>query len=239
MFGRTVAGDGIKGAKRPGPVLVADPGRGELPVIEFDGAHREWLLFGGLRMLKDLLAYRRAKSELAAASEECRGLFGRFLAANALGPCLRLVFDAGRADRVGPRLGPNWVTLDLASVERESREPSSLTIDLEDEYFDAVLLSGLERVSRAGRLVAELRRVLKRGGQIWVEAPLNAPYRPAGRSTPAEYWRIAPDGLRLLMEGFDEILCSVFLPGDSALRSCSFFYGLKPATDGADPPELP
>lgn len=187
-------------------------------------------LDGKRHLLRDFLDYQNAKAQLGDAIEEFYNLFKRFLAASVGGRCLRLLFDANSE----PELGRNWVTVDLDKIERLARETGTLCIELEDEYFDAVLCTGLDRMSRPHRLIAEVKRVLKRAGQIWVQTPLNAPYLPAGDPTKAEYWRITPDGLRVLLEDFDEILCTVYPQGGSALRVGSFFYGLKSVDEPDD-----
>lgn len=183
-----------------------------------------------LRALKDLLEYERAKSQFGDTVEEFDRLFRRFLAGGTGGRCLRLLFDADSEDE----LGPNWATLDLAPIETRAKEGGQISIDLEDEYFDSVLLTGLSQISRPQFLIAEVRRVLKRTGQIWVQVPLNIPYFLSQNPNQREYWRITPEGLRVLFEGFDEIFCSVYLPGGNALRKFSFFYGLKPPIETDD-----
>lgn len=179
----------------------------------------------GLQVWLDLLDYRRARVGLADAAEEYRSLFRRFVAASIGGRCLRLLV-AGEPEEA---LGPNWVDLPLAEVERQTWESGRVSLDLAGDYFDAVLCADLGRVSRPGELAAELRRVLKRAGQLWIQAPLNAPYYPISDPGLAEYWRVTPEGLRVLLGGFDEILCAVCPRAGSALRTYSFFYGLKPA----------
>jgi hypothetical protein len=128
-------------------------------------------------------------------------------------------------------LGSNWFDVGLRHVEEQTKLAGKVSIDVEDEYFDAVLCTGLGRVSQPASLIAEARRVLKQAGQIWVEVPLCGPYLPGEQQTDTEYWRFTPDGLRVLLESFDEIMCSAYLPSGSALRSCSFFYGLRPTID--------
>ena len=180
-----------------------------------------WKSFQNLRDFRD---YQRTKAQLGSEVEEFYSLFKKFLAATVDRKCLRMLFDT---DAEQP-LGPNWVTLDLASVERKAGEIGAVSIDLADQHFDTVLCTGLERVSHPTGLIAEARRVLKHTGQIWVQAPLNSPYRPMAERDKAEYWRITPEGLRVLMKNFEEIFCTVFLPNDSSLRNTSFYYGLKP-----------
>ena len=173
--------------------------------------------------LQDFLEYRSAKARFSRAVDEPHVLFKHFLTTTADYKCLYLSFDADAA----PELGPNWETVDLCTVESRTKELCSVSLDYEDHSFDAVLCTDLDRMSRPEGLITELKRVLKPAGQIWVEALLNGPYFDAMNPAQTEYWRITPDGLRILLENVDEIFCSIYLPSGSALRTCSFYYGLK------------
>lgn len=192
-----------------------------------------------IHLLHDFLAYRRARLQSAGAAEEFHSLFRRFLAGTVGYRCLRVMFDPA-ADT---SLGSNWLTADLREIERHAEETGTTRIAFADGIFDAVLCTGLERVRRPEALIDEVRRILVGNGQVWVQAPLSGPYFPLAEAIPNDYWRLTPDGLRLYMRGFDEILCSVFLPNGNALRSFSFFYGLRPDDDADelnDPgPHLP
>jgi SAM-dependent methyltransferase len=181
-------------------------------------------------MLQDLLEYMRAKAQSGDSIDEFFRLFRLFLSGSLGGNCLRLVFSGDDE----PELGPNWATLDLSQIEDQATTQGAVSIDLADDYFDAVLVSGLERVSRLAPLIAELRRVLRPSGQIWVQVPLCTPFRMENRAEYREYWRLTPEGLRVLFEAFDEIFCSVYNPGGSSLRAFSFYYGMKPPIEGEE-----
>ncbi|MCF7984043.1 MAG: methyltransferase domain-containing protein [Thiohalocapsa sp.] len=205
---------------------------GHPPVHPIDGmlpATRSPLawLSGLARDIRDLMAYRRARIRYLEATHEFHSLFNRFIAASRDGRCLRLAFDG---DEVAG-FGDNWAGLSLDQVEQRAQAEGRVAIDLEDQYFDAVFCDGLDRVSSPNSLLAELRRVLKDSGQLWIQVPLNAPCSPISGDARTEYWRMTPDGLRALLAGFDEILCSIYAPGNGALCTASFFYGLKPAGD--------
>lgn len=180
--------------------------------------------------LRDFRDYQKAKTQLGDSVEEFYSLFKKFLTSTAGAKCLRVLFDADTEQS----LGPNWVTLDLNAVECKARETGVVSIDLTDQYFDAMLCTGLERISHPAGLISEARRVLKHTGQIWIQVPLNSPYHPMAKQDKAEYWRITPEGLRVLMKDFEEILCTAFLPQGGALRSASFYYGLKPPEESQD-----
>ncbi len=195
---------------------------------------RGGLVNEALQVLQDLRDYRKAKAQVCDLSDEFQSLFKRFLAASAGRKCLRLGFDSdAKRD-----FGSNWFDVKLSRIEEETKLAGTVSIDVEDEYFDAVFCTGLGRVSQPASLIAEARRVLKQAGQIWVEVPLCGPYLPGEQQTGTEYWRFTPDGLRVMLESFDEIMCSAYLPSGSALRSCSFFYGLRPAIDLWDTSEV-
>jgi ubiquinone/menaquinone biosynthesis C-methylase UbiE len=96
-----------------------------------------------------------------------------------------------------------------------------------DNTFDAVAcIAILEHLPRPWVALAELRRVLKPGGLIWVSLPMTYPYHEA----PKDYWRATPDGLRIWMEGFEEIVCGVNYWTRSPLVCSTHFYGKKRIT---------
>lgn len=199
-----------------------------LGVDDFGVVHR------GLAAVQDVLEYLKFRSRFRDTTEEFRCLLRHFIAKGANRRCLRLVFDDDRQ----PELGSNWLTLSLDGVEREAREAGRVTLSLDDKSFDAVFCIGIGRVSRPGSLVAEIRRVMRRSGELWVHTPLCGPYAPPSQPGDAEYMRYTPDGLRILFESFDEIFASIYLPEGNSLRPCSFFYGIKPADIGPDSADL-
>jgi hypothetical protein len=180
------------------------------------------LLLGDIR---NLAADARAIDD---GQEEFETLFRRFVTASVGRQCLKL--DA--VSKTAGQLGPNWSHLDLISVDTRAKASGMVRLDLEDECFDLVMCADLDRVSHPFSLVQELWRILKPGGQIWCQVPLSERERGTEEADGAtQYWRITPEGLRLLGKRFDEILCSVFQPRDRGLQAVSFFYGLKPVDD--------
>ena len=156
-------------------------------------------------------------------AEEFHDLFRHFVSATMGRRCLGLTFEGD--DNVS--MGANWVTVDLSEVERQARKSGITSLDAQNGYFDAVLCSGLERVSQPGPLIAEIKRVLDRCGELWIQVPLSAPSRPHEQLNQAGYWRFTPDRLRMLLPGFDEILCAVYQPSGVKSQSFSIFYGLR------------
>lgn len=183
-----------------------------------------------LHLVRDFLAYVAARQRRPDGTKELKSLFRRFLTATVGKKCLRLINGVGSE----PSLGANWVSVDLQKLEQTSQESGVIALDLSSGYFDAVLCTGLERISQPQTLVSEMLRVLRTNGQIWVQVPLTAPYSPPSGDSSSEYWRFTPDGLRVLLQEFDEILCSVYSPGWSILRNCSFYYGLKGEEEEAE-----
>lgn len=183
-----------------------------------------------VQLLHDFWDYQRAKSLMGEASQELPSLFRRFLTATVGMDCLRLTFDSDKA----PELGSNWLIQDLNQVESEACP----RLKHADNRFDAILCTGLGHLSQPIGLIAEIRRVLKQSGEVWIDVPLTAPYRQSEVEQRAEFWRFTPEGLRVLMADFDEVFCSAYLPAGSALRHASFFYGLKPGPR-TDPSNIP
>ena len=103
-------------------------------------------------------------------------------------------------DEIGHEFGSNWVSIDKYD-DRDfiDRHDDVENLEFPDATFDAaVCWSVLEHVPHPDRAVAELYRVLKPGGEIWVQLPFLFPYH----ESPRDYWRVTPDGLRLWMTWF-------------------------------------
>jgi hypothetical protein len=163
-------------------------------------------------------------SEPTQESGESDYLFRSFLSGDKFRKGLQLQFEPFS----NLSLSQNWLVVDLDPIERGSSESGSVSLALEDEYFDKVLCTGLDRIARPASLIAEVRRVLKRGGQIWVQAPLNKACRPETNDHHPVYWQFTPKGFQVLFERFDEIICSIRPTATYSLKEDSFFYGIKP-----------
>jgi SAM-dependent methyltransferase len=131
----------------------------------------------------------------------------------------------------GAKFGPEWVSVDLYDDSPEIDYHYDVAdLHFGSETFDRVACNAiLEHVVNPVESLRELRRVLKVGGQIWVEVPFHQPYHP----TPHDYWRVSLEGLRVWMEGFREIQSGVY-----SIRSCFFytgvfFWGEKTALDAS------
>lgn len=70
-----------------------------------------------------------------------------------------------------------------------------------DESADAAIIDNvLEHVRNPQRAVAEMYRVLKKGGRIFVATPFLMVYH----SSPGDFYRFSPEGLRELLRDFEE-----------------------------------
>lgn len=170
------------------------------------------------------IQYYRGMKKLGNSVEDSERCFQELLNATAGQRCLQI----GVKENYGGKFGPNWVSVDLY----DTRDFIDFNYDIhdlkfEDESFDAVTcISILEHIPYPRKAIAELGRVLKPGGRIWVQLPFAYPYHEG----PYDYWRASPQGLRVWMEeDFDEITCGAFLFTRTALVASSYFYGRKRA----------
>jgi SAM-dependent methyltransferase len=113
------------------------------------------------------------------------------------------------------RYGRHVVNLDLFPFEGVHVCGDGLQLPFRDAAFRGVLLRGvLEHVRSADALLAEVARVLRPGGFVYVEAPFLQPYH----SSPHDYRRFTLRGLREVLGGrFDETRSGVQLGPGAAL----------------------
>lgn len=106
------------------------------------------------------------------------------------------------------KYAPHWISVDLY----DTSYLIDYNYDINDlkfpsDTFDFVAcLAVLEHIPTPQQAIAEMCRVLKPGGEIWVEVPFNQPYHLA----PKDYWRVTPDGLRIWMQNFTELNVGLF-----------------------------
>lgn len=173
-----------------------------------------------------IIHYARASRKLGDQFSERQIQFRRFLS-NA-GELNKRCLQIGVKDNVGAKYGANWVSVDLY----DRREFIDFHYDVQDlkfhdEEFDAVAcISILEHVTDPARAISELWRVLRPGGEIWVQLPFNYPYH----SGPHDYWRASPEGLRIWMREFSELKCGNFRFARTPLVTSTYFYGVKPGS---------
>jgi len=166
--------------------------------------------------------YANASKPIAAPAGERNRAFAAFLDRSEGKHCLQISVK----DEIGHKFGSNWVSIDKyddrAFIDRHDDVEN---LEFPDDTFDAaVCWSVLEHVPHPDRAVAELHRVLKPGGEIWVQLPFLFPYH----ESPRDYWRVTPDGLRLWMQAFDEQTCACDYWAGTKLIAATYFCGHKP-----------
>ena len=167
------------------------------------------------------LQYSRASSQMGNLAKERDELFNKLIAESTTKKCLQI----GVKEDIGAKFGSNWVSVD----QFDMRDFIDFHYDIHDlkfvdsEFDIVVCISILEHVPYPEKALKELYRVLKPGGEIWVQLPFHFPYHEA----PKDYWRASPDGLRIWMKDFQEIRCGSFLCTQTSLITSTFFYGAK------------
>ncbi|MEK7584733.1 MAG: class I SAM-dependent methyltransferase, partial [Patescibacteria group bacterium] len=79
-------------------------------------------------------------------------------------------------------------------------------LPLQDESVDAIIcVSVLEHVENPLQAVAEIRRVLKKGGYCFIYVPFLYYYH-AERGYYKDYWRFSEDAVRLLAKNFTSVV---------------------------------
>ena len=129
----------------------------------------------------------------------------------------------------GAKFGPNWVSVDFYDASPEIDYHCDVAdLPFEDGIFDRVVCNAiLEHVINPVDSIEELHRVLKIGGQIWVEVPFHQPFHPS----PHDFWRVSVEGLRAWMQGFRELRSGAYSIHSCFYYTGVFFWGEKAAPD--------
>src|SRR5215212_3077203 len=141
-----------------------------------------------------------------AAGNSSRTYLHRFLAraGQAVAPGERVLdAGAGRAPYRGLFAHAHYETADFMAVKGKQYAPPDYVCDLasipvDDARFDHVVLTQvLEHLPDPATVLAELHRVLRPGGTLWLTAPLFY----AEHEKPYDFFRYTQFGLRHLLEG--------------------------------------
>lgn len=144
--------------------------------------------------------------------------------------------QVGVKEEWGAKYGDNWVSVD----KFDYRDFVDYHYDVqhlmfEDQSFGAVACLGvLNFVENPQKAISELVRVLKPGGEIWIQAPMCFyPIVCKEEGKWHDYWRVSPAGMRLLMgdTGIEEVACGTYAWTRSSLAISTFYYGKKRGPD--------
>ncbi len=99
---------------------------------------------------------------------------------------IKTVFDCPSYE-----IAENFPEVDICNLE-----------DYKSESYDFVILDQiLEHVSRPGKALKEIRRILKKGGWLIITTPFLVKIH----LNPDDYWRFSKKGLRILLSEFSEV----------------------------------
>ena len=94
------------------------------------------------------------------------------------------------------------VNIDMFAFKNVDICAYASSLPLKDNSVDMVyLMSSLEHISEYSKVVDEMHRTLKKGGQFMVEVPFIYPFHAA----PSDYVRLTSNGCRELFSSFDEL----------------------------------
>ncbi len=168
------------------------------------------------------LEYYRTAQKMGNLAKQRHEIFNKLITESTDKKCLQIAVK----DDIGGKYAPHWVSVD----RYDQRDFIDFHYDIHDlkfpdnEFDVVVCISVLEHVSHPETAIKELARVLRPGGEIWIQLPFYFPYH----ESPKDYWRVSPDGLRIWMKDFQEILCGSYLWTSTSLVTSTFFYGKKP-----------
>ena len=144
-------------------------------------------------------------------SRASRNRVREFLGAEELRAPGGVKINVGSASR---RFGVRMLNLDLNPAEEVDVLGDLLRLPLRHGSVDTLVCTGvLEHVSDPHRAVAEMYRVLKFGGRVFVETP----FMQTVHASPDDYSRWTPSGLRQLLKDFTILECRVVAGPASAL----------------------
>jgi len=123
------------------------------------------------------------------------------------------------------KYAPHWVSVDLY----DTSPIIDFHYDVHDmpfasETFEFIACNAvLEHLENPMKAIAELHRVLRPGGEIWVEVPMSQPYHPS----PNDYWRVSPKGILIWMQAFSELSSGLVSIHSCPIYDYVYFHGKK------------
>lgn len=121
------------------------------------------------------------------------------------------ILDIGSGGR---RLSQNSITLDIEHFDNVDVIGNADHIPLKNESVDFIILSAvLEHVKHPNLVVSEIKKVLKRGGILYVENPFLQPYH----ADPHDFQRYTISGLTYLLRDFETLDSGVCVGPFSAM----------------------
>ncbi len=124
----------------------------------------------------------------------------------------------------------DYKTLDVSADYNPDVVGDIHAIPLPDASVDAIICrSVLEHVERPWDACKEMHRILKPGGQVFIQVPSVYPYHArTGHGAYPDYWRFFESSLRLMLQHFSQVtvvkhggwfrLMFFFMPGQARLR---------------------
>jgi SAM-dependent methyltransferase len=113
-----------------------------------------------------------------------------------------------------------YVAVDLQRTPLVNVGAAAEALPFRDDQFDFVICTQVfEYLADPGLVVAEIKRVLRKGGVLFLSAP-----SLSLRDNDKEYWRFLPEGLRHLLREFETV--EVTPEGNSLtgfVRTCNVF----------------
>jgi SAM-dependent methyltransferase len=129
----------------------------------------------------------------------------------------------GRLQPYRPLLGArvkSYIAVDLEITPLVSVRAAAEALPFPDEQFDCIICTQVfEYLPNPGLAVAEIKRVLCKGGALFLSAP-----SIFLRDSEREYWRFLPEGLRYLLREFETV--EITPEGNSLIgfiRTCNVF----------------
>ncbi len=125
----------------------------------------------------------------------------------------------------GPRsLGEHIINVDIGDYKEVDIRADCIAVPLRDNSVDFIICEELvEHVPEAGRLIAEVHRMLKPGGHAYFAVPFLYPYH----ASPHDYTRWTRDGFLSLLHRFSVVASGIRAGAFSALAAyCCYLFAL-------------